>query len=313
MDYNIQDYHFYKTYKKMRLWRFLAFTIALIAIILLALAFTTKSSIKLLNNPYIARVNIEGVIMDEADYAKKISDLKDDSNVKAVIIGVNSPGGTTIDSEILYKALRNVASKKPVVTQMTSVAASGGYIVSMAGDYIFANGNTITGSIGVIMQVPEFSGLMKNLGIGINEIRTSPLKAEPTYYRPIGEKAKENMQDMIYDAQKWFLHLVSTRRIMNESHFDKATNGGVYSGRQALKLGLVDALGDEKDVMKWLSKNHKIAKDLEIIDIYKDTEEEKSFFASLFGQIIENILGIKLKNVTPNVFAVDGMISLWQS
>lgn len=298
----------------MRFWRLGTFIVLLIALLAVSAVVTNKSNNNtgaLLSEPHIARINIEGMIIDEDDYIKKIDEVTENEDVKAVIIKVNSPGGTTVDSDLLYQSLRALSAKKPTVTQIHNVAASGGYIVSMASDYIIANGNSITGSIGVIMQIPEASELMKKIGISINEIKTSPLKGEPTPYAPLKGEAKANIEAMVADSYAWFLDIVKERRQIAPENFKKATNGGVFTGRQAIKLGLIDSIGNEKTALKWLKKTHKIDDTLEIIDIHKPIEEEEALFPHLFSPITEYFFGFSLKNKTQPFLLVDGLLTVW--
>ncbi|MEM6603341.1 MAG: signal peptide peptidase SppA [Pseudomonadota bacterium] len=297
----------------MRIWRFVAVIFAVIAtLVVMHILKPESDAIGFVAAPHIARINIEGMIVDEKEYAEKILKLSENEKVKAAIIHVNSPGGTTVDSDLLYRALRKVAETKPVVTQMHSVAASGGYIVAMASDYIIANGNTITGSIGVIMQTPNFSGLMENIGVEITEIKSSPLKGQPSPYNELSEAAETNIKEMVKDTQDWFLQLVKTRRKMGAVHFEKATNGGIFTGRQAFKIGLVDSLGGEAEALAWLNKHHKIDKDIEIIDINKPKDEPENLFKAIFSSLMGHVFGYVLKNDQEKLLSVDGLHAVWQ-
>ncbi|MFT6084420.1 MAG: protease-4, partial [Alphaproteobacteria bacterium] len=154
--------HYYQT-KKTRFWRAIAFTVFICACIFCAFSIFSNNTLD--STDYIAEIAIDGMIVDASNQAEKINDLYDNDQVKAVIIAINSPGGTTYDSEILYDALAKVSQKKPVVAYMKNIAASGGYIVAIAAEKIFAAKNTITGSIGVLMQVPNAKKLLDNIGV----------------------------------------------------------------------------------------------------------------------------------------------------
>ena len=151
------QYLYYCHTKAIRLWRFIAFMIILISLLMMAFSEMTDTQ-----EPHIAEVSIDGMIIDADEHAEQILKLHTDDTVKAVIVAINSPGGTTYDSEILYNALRTVAAKKPVVAYMKNIAASGGYIVALSAEKIFAAKNTITGSIGVLLQVPNAQKLLEN-------------------------------------------------------------------------------------------------------------------------------------------------------
>ena len=298
MDQDNQNFFNFTAHKKMRFWRLMTFLVIIVAILIAGALLpqnTKNQNNSFLSNPHIARIHIEGMIIDETDYVKKINEITENEDIKAAIIHVNSPGGTTVDSDILYQSLRELSQKKPTVTQIHNVAASGGYIVSMASDHIIANGNSITGSIGVIMQVPEASELMKKIGISINEIKTSPLKGQPTPYAPLKGEAKKNIEAMVSDSYAWFLDLVKERRQIDEANFKKATSGGVFTGRQAVKLGLIDSIGSEKNALEWLNETHKIDKTLQIVDFYKPEEPEETLFPNVFSYITENFFRFFLK------------------
>ena len=122
--------------------------------------------------------------------------LKDDQ-AKALLVYINSPGGSTYGSERLFKALRRVAEKKPVVAVIGTIGASGGYLTALAGDRIFAGESSITGSIGVIVQLTEFSSLMETLGVKADAITSGKLKGEPSPFKPISVGGRQNLQDMV--------------------------------------------------------------------------------------------------------------------
>lgn len=309
------SYETIRANKKMRFWRLIAVLLLVGAVIFLSGRDKNKlSSSSFLGGGYIGRIHIDGMIIDEQDYSKKIRKLADDNSLKAVIVSVDSPGGTTVDSQRLYEALLKLKEKKPMVIQMENVAASGGYIVSLAGNHIIASGNTITGSVGVIMQSPEISGLMEKFGVGLNEIRTTSLKGEPSLYYPMSPAAKENLTAMVEDSYAWFKGMVKENRPkMSKKNFEVATTGAVFSGRQALKLGLIDELGSEEESLNWLKKNHKIDDKLEIVEITKEDEEKTTLLDKVFVPFLDRIFGFSLKNTQKYSLPVDAMLCLWQS
>jgi protease-4 len=175
-----------------------------------------------------------------------------------VIVHVDSPGGTTAGSEQLHDALRRVAEKKPLVIVIDSLAASGGYIVAMAGDHIVAQGTSIVGSIGVLFQYPNVSDLMKTLGIKVEEIKSSPLKAAPSAFEPTSPEAREAIEAIVKDSYGWFRGMVASRRKLDGDALARVADGRVFTGRQAIELKLVDQLGDEKTAIAWLAKERGI-------------------------------------------------------
>ena len=167
--------------------------------------------------------------------------------MRALVLRINSPGGTTAGSEALYAAIRRVAAEKPVVAVLGEVAASGGYVAALAADRIVGRGNTLTGSIGVIMEYPDLTEVMERLGIGIETVRSSELKAEPSPFRPTNPAARARDEALVADSYRWFRGLVGERRGLQGNALDAAANGGVFTGRLALESGLIDAIGGEAE------------------------------------------------------------------
>ena len=242
-------------------WRIAAVVAVVIAIIAVLPRFSTDSG------PYIARVAINDVIFHDSRREEAILKLAKNDDVKAVIIAIDSPGGTLVGSEALYQAFRTIAEKKPVVAVMQEYAASGGYITALAADYIVARRNTLTGSIGVVMQAPNIAGLLKKLGVEVNQVKSAPLKAEPSITTPLSPGALKAQQAIIDDAFGWFKGLVEKRRGITGEALASASDGRAFTGRQALDKKLVDKIGSVKDARKWLETERKVAKGLSIRQI----------------------------------------------
>jgi protease-4 len=294
--------------RRLRYWRFGFFaTLVFVVFIVFFLSNLSDKEGQFLTKAHIANVKIEGMIIDSEDYANQIKELADNDSVKAVIIDINSPGGTTLDSELLYDAIRVVAAKKPVVSHIKTLAASGGYIVAVAGDYVFAYGNSITGSIGVIFQAPDYSNLLDTIGVKVDTIKSSPAKGEPTGYSPMSDEAKENFELMVADSYDWFKKLVQERRGLNDTEIKSLADGRIFTGRQAVKVGLVDSLGDSNTIRKWLKKNHNIDLDLEVVDVEPKPED-----LGFFGGIEGNINGFLQKIGVKSLNSVDGLVAVWQ-
>jgi protease-4 len=204
---------------------------------------------------HVARVEIGGVITDDPDLDAMLDDIAESDHVRALVLRINSPGGTTAGSEALYDAIRRVAAEKPVVAVMGEVAASGGYVAAIAADHIVARGNTLTGSIGVIMEYPDLTGLLARWGVGVETVRSSELKGEPSPFRPTNAEARALEERLIADSYDWFRDLVGERRGLEGPALDRAANGGVLTGRLALEAGLVDALGGEPEAIAWLESS----------------------------------------------------------
>jgi protease-4 len=201
----------------------------------------------------IARVTIEGLIRGSRPRTEALTRLAD-SNAKAVIVHINSPGGTVAGSEELYDSLMRLKAKKPMVVVVDGLAASGGYIAAMASDRIMAQQSSIVGSIGVIFQYPNFTELLKTVGVQVETIKSSPLKASPNGLEPTSPEARAAIESLVKDSYDWFRGLVHDRRGLDQAALEKVADGRVYTGRQALDLKLVDAIGDEIAAVDWLAK-----------------------------------------------------------
>jgi protease-4 len=304
--------------RRLTFWRSAA--LLFVGLLLGAAMFNSDEISSLAGTRQIARVAIEGTITDDRDQIAMLKKIKDAKHVDALLVFVNSPGGTTTGGESLYLALRDVAEKKPVVAQFGTVAASAGYIVGLGTDHIVARGNTITGSVGVLAQWPEVSELLGKLGVKFNEVKSGELKAAPNPFEPASEGARKVMQDTIDDGFKWFLSLVQARRGIEPQSVNGLVEGRIYSGRQALEYKLVDEIGGEPEAVRWLENNRGVPKDLKVVD-WKPTPEgtwgSLAGQASLAaGQMIATALGsfAQLASLPPGLGRVglDGLVSVWQ-
>ena len=246
--------------RRLAFWRIVAIVAVAVAVIALLPGFPDEAG------DHVARVTIDGIITDDAERERAILDVAEDEDAKALLLRVNSPGGTVVASETIYEAVRKVAAKKPVVVVMDEVAASGGYVAALAGERIFARGNTLTGSIGVVMEAPNVAGLLDKLGVGVTRIKSGPLKAEPSLTTVPSTEAIAAQEDLIADTFAWFRDLVAQRRGLEGQALSRVTDGRAFTGRQALELGLVDALGDEEAARDWLAAEHGIDSELAAVD-----------------------------------------------
>jgi len=265
--------------------------------------------------PHVARISISGVITDDRQMIELMDKVGKAPQVKAVILDINSPGGTTTGGEAMYDAVRRLTERKPVVATCGTLATSAAYIVALATDRIFVYGNTITGSVGVIFQWANVTELLKTLGIAVEEVKSGPLKAVPSPFEPTDERAREVTAEMVDDAKVWFVDLVETRRKINPEQVPGLTDGRIYSGRQAVKFKLVDQIGDERAALSWLSKERNVPSGLKIVD-WKPTSESTGLFGWLFGSMAEilDIPGGKIAaflSQTSTTLKLDGLVSVW--
>jgi protease IV len=250
--------------RKLTLWRILAI-LALVAGLGGIVVAAGGANIVAQSSPHVARITVGGLIRNDRDRLKMLDDIEK-SGAKAVIIAIDSPGGTVAGSEALYAGIRRLAEKKPVIAVVEGISASGAYIVALAADRIFAPRNAIIGSIGVIFQYPNVSELLKHVGVAVEEIKSTPLKAAPNGYEPTSPEAKAAIRGLVEDSYGWFKGLVRDRRTLDEAKLATAADGRVFTANQALPLNLIDEIGDERDARAWLAKNKDVSTDLPIRD-----------------------------------------------
>ena len=307
--------------RKLTFWRVTAVLVAIAAIVSVGLI-ATKSGRNALtaSSGSIARINIDGLIRSDRERVEALERLEK-SSAAAVIVHINSPGGTTAGSEQLYDALVRLKAKKPVVVVVEGLAASGGYITAIAADYIVAQQSSLVGSIGVLFQFPNFTELLKTVGVKVEEVKSSPLKAAPNGFEPTSPEARAAIDALVKDSYAWFRGLVKERRGMDEAQLEKVADGRVFTGRQAVELKLIDALGDEKTAVEWLVANKNVKKDLPVRD-YKLTPRfgDLTFLRTVASATLDALglstiaRSIEQSGVTQAVdrLAMDGMLALWQ-
>jgi protease-4 len=255
--------------RKLTFWRVAAVLVAILAVMLAGTALRGRGGLGL-GEPVtaqIARINIRGIIRGDRDRVEALEKLAKARAARAVIVHIDSPGGTTSGAEELHHALREVAAKKPLAIVVDGMAASGGYIAAMAGDHIVAQGNSLVGSIGVLFQYPNVGDLMKTVGVKVEEVKSSPLKAAPNAFEPASPEARAALASLVMDSYQWFRGMVRERRgIIDEPALEKVTDGRVFTGRQALGLKLIDEIGYEQAAVDWLVKTKGIDAKLPVRD-----------------------------------------------
>jgi protease IV len=251
--------------RKLTFWRVVAVLLAIGGIVSVGVLVSPGGRGALATSGSIARVNIEGLIRSDQERVEALERLEN-SGAAAVVVHVNSPGGTTAGSEQLYDALMRLKAKKPLVVVVEGLAASGGYIAAIAADHIVAQQSSLVGSIGVLFQFPNFAELLKTVGVKVEEVKSSPLKAAPNGFEPTSPEAREALDALVKDSYAWFRGLVKDRRDMDDAQLEKVADGRVFTGRQAVGLKLIDQLGDEKTAVAWLVAEKNVKKDLPIRD-----------------------------------------------
>lgn len=296
--------------RRLTFWRVASILLFIGGLLALASAFGGFDLSK--RSDHIARVKITGLITGDQPTLDLLADIAKSNHVKGLIVRIDSPGGTTAGSEAIYEAIRKIAKDKPVAAVMDTIAASGGYITALAADHIVARGNTITGSIGVIFQWAEVTKLLETIGIQMQEIKSGDLKAEPSPFKPLSEKAREVSNLMVQDSFAWFTGLVAERRKLPLDRVKILSDGRVYTGRQAVADKLIDEIGGEDKAVDWIKKQKKLSGDIAVRD-WKTKGED------------EGLLGLGLKITSGALKALglpdlveqakfqklDGLLSVW--
>ncbi len=313
MEQNIADRRALR--RKVSFWRVATAIVVVLAVIGLWFGFAAPNFDA--DGNQIARITISGLIQDDKELTDRLERIAKAKNVKALIVDISSPGGTTFGGETIYKAIRKVAAEKPVVSNIRTLAASAGYMIAAAGDEIVAGETSITGSIGVIFQYPQAKELMDKIGVSLEEIKSSPMKAEPSPFHTPPEEAKVMINNMVQDSYSWFVDLVAERREMSRAETLQLADGSIFSGRQALANGLVDRLGGMEEIKAYL-KSVDVDPELPVRD-WKKPQESLSFGLPLslfraFGLIDENqaIGATALKKLLGEKLFLDGLLSVWQ-
>jgi len=301
--------------RKLSFWRVAGISSLIAAVAALGYAAADQMGYGSVQNQ-IARISVNGVITGNQRLADLMERVGESRSVSGVVISINSPGGTTTGSEELYRNIRRLAEKKPVVTFVDGTAASGGYITAIASDYIVARETSIVGSIGVLFQYPDLSGLLGQVGVKVEEVKSSPLKAEPSAFKPTSPEARAALQTVVNDTYDWFKTLVRERRRLGEAELAAASTGQVFNGRQSIPLKLVDRIGTERDAIAWLEQEKGVRRNLPVRDWKPRSDRDFSVFAMAATGV--ELLGFggaadALRRAAANAQTaqLDGLLAVW--
>ncbi len=296
---------------KARKWKNVAY-LMIVAVILLSFRVLFGGNDATQNidiGDYIANINVEGIILDDDYRTEMLEKIAAQKNIKAVIVNINSPGGGIVGSEVLYNNLRAIAKNKPIVVVMGSLAASGGYMASIAADHIIAHNGTLTGSVGVIMQTSEVTELANKLGVKFLTYKSSPLKGAPSPFEKSNSQVDKVINDSIKDSYQFFADLVKERRGAKLKNDESTLDGRIFTGRQALEKGLIDEIGGKAEALTYLNTAHKI--DLEKFPV-KNIELAKPE-NSLIGQLIgEEKMAKVISKITGFSAQGEQLMSVWK-
>lgn len=285
--------------RRLTMWRIIAVLALTVAG---AVAISTFEPTSVTGGPHVARYTVEGIILEDHRAVEALREVAEDTSAKALIVHINSPGGSTFGGEELFLSLRRVAEAKPVVAVIGTLGASAGYLVAVAGDRVLARESSLTGSIGVLVQSAEMSKLMEKVGISPQTVASGPLKDEPSPFRPLSAQGRQVLQQMVDETHAWFVGLVAERRKLPVDRVKALADGRILTGRVALESGLIDEFGGEEEARIWLESAHKISKELPARDVELLDQLEK---------LREALPGMIRKVFLLERLTLDGLTSVW--
>lgn len=291
--------------RSRRFWRLMFLLMLLLAILALSVRILGAEGAVL---DHVARVSITGTVTTDPAREAMLQQLADDEHVKAVIVAINSPGGTTAGGEELYESLSLIRAKKPVVAVISELGASAAYMTAIASDRIFARRLSIVGSIGVLYQHVNAGKLLDTIGLDFDKVQTGPLKAEPDIDEPLAGAPRVELQGLVDDSFQWFVDIVAERRGLDRNTVLGLADGRILTGRQALTAKLIDATGGEREAVAWLESEKAVPKDLHITDVWPEPETGWGGLSRWLGQSARSAIGLP-----EGPMALDGLISLWQA
>ncbi len=304
--------------RKLSFWRVVGIVALVGIVVAVGWRLTGPGDFGAIRSAHIARVEISGMITNDRRKMDMLREIGESSAVRGVILNINSPGGTTTGAEELHHALRDLAQEKPVVAFVSGTAASGAYIAAIASDHIVARETAVVGSIGTLFQMPNVRELLDNIGVSVLEVRSTPLKAAPSPTGEIDEEAVAALRELVDDTYLWFRELVSERRGLDEQATQAVSDGRVHTGRRALELALIDAVGAEDDALAWLAQAHDVDTGLPI-ETWQPRREGSAFDLVTGAAWITEIAGFEgLSGHLARLAAhrdrteLDGLLAIWQ-
>lgn len=303
--------------RRASFWRAAAFLVLALAGVAL-LAETPGLGEAAAGRGQVARIAVDGFIATRPEVIEQIEEAAESRSVRAILVRIDSPGGAASGGEALYRALRTAAAQKPVVAVIDGLGASAAYLTAVAADHVVAGESAITGSIGVIFQYGHFEELLERIGADYEEVKSAPLKGQPSPFQPPTAEALAMIQAVVDDSYDWFVGLVAERRGLAPAEARRLADGSIYTGRQAVRLKLVDAVGGEAEARRWLAAERGVPEGLPAVDW-----EEDDFTATLFGSDavaglfrlvgLDPALAPAAGALLPRRLTVDGLLAVWQA
>lgn len=253
--------------------------------------------------PHVLRLPVSGAITEDRRMIQALDRAAEDASVRAVIVAIDSPGGTMAGGEALHAALSRIAQRKPVVAVMGATAASAGYMAALPAQRVFARESTVTGSIGVLMQSFDLSELLERAGIRPQVLASGPLKDQPSLFRPLSEEGRAALDRVLGDLHAQFVAMVAAGRRLDPARARELADGRVFTGRQALAAGLVDAIGGEREARAWLAAEREVPESLPVRDVTPRSAAER-----LISQVTESVM----KSLFSEWLGVDAPRAVWQ-
>ncbi|MDG6095714.1 signal peptide peptidase SppA [Acetobacter sp. AN02] len=293
--------------RRMRLWRIGAFGLFVVA------CFVSFSVRNRPSGPHLVRMDVSGEIgSDVSRWTDALAEAEKDPSVKGLLLTINSPGGAVTGGEMLHDAIERFARKKPVAVSMGALGASAGYMIAVPAQRIFAQSSTLTGSVGVIMQAPDVSGLLGKIGVNFDVLVSGPMKGQPSVVKPLSPEGREMLQGVVLDMYDQFVDIVARGRHMPQDRVRALADGRPYTGRQALKLGLIDAIGSRQEALVWLRHETKLPGSAKPDDI-GDDQKKYDFVRRLLlrpSGLLSSVFPSGFMSMTPYV---DGVMAIWKS
>ena len=295
----IRAIHHARLKRQLRIWRLAALVVAAAALAATLYSVTGPAAG---GRDHVARVHVEGFIRDDRALRRRLDEIAADERATALLVVIDSSGGSAAAAEALYMALRKVGEAKPVAAVLGAKAASGAYLVAIGADHIFARNATLTGSIGVILQAPQVAGLLETLGVGVEVVRSGPLKTVPNPVERLSPAGRAAVQTLVDEIFAMFVDMVAERRPLSREEVLALADGRVFTGRSAVGNGLADAIGGEAAAREWLAKERGIDRSLAAID--RDPERDAGWLDRIAGRLVG-------RNTAAEGLLLDGLIAVW--